>query len=45
MARVGPVRADAPKPPAVVGYEFAGDVEAVGEGVDGVAVGERVLGG
>jgi NADPH:quinone reductase-like Zn-dependent oxidoreductase len=36
---------DAPKPPCVVGYEFAGDVESLGEGVDGFSPGDRVLGG
>jgi NADPH:quinone reductase-like Zn-dependent oxidoreductase len=31
--------------PSVVGYEFAGDVESVGEGVVDLEVGQRVLGG
>jgi NADPH:quinone reductase-like Zn-dependent oxidoreductase len=44
MARVG-VYEDAPKLPSVVGYEFAGDVESVGEGVTEYEVGQRVLGG
>lgn len=44
MARAG-LYPDAPKPPAVVGYEFAGVVEALGEGVSEYAVGDRVLGG
>jgi NADPH:quinone reductase-like Zn-dependent oxidoreductase len=44
LARVG-LYPDAPKPPCVVGYEFAGDVESKGEETDGVAVGDRVIGG
>jgi len=34
---------DAPKPPCVVGYEGAGIVEALGAGVQGWAIGTRVL--
>ncbi len=34
---------DAPKPPCVVGYEGAGIVDAVGEGVDALHEGARVL--
>jgi NADPH:quinone reductase-like Zn-dependent oxidoreductase len=44
MARQG-MYPDAPKLPAVVGYEFAGDVESVGDGVSEVQPGQRVLGG
>jgi NADPH:quinone reductase-like Zn-dependent oxidoreductase len=44
MARVG-LYPDAPKPPCVLGYEVAGTVESVGEGVSGHAVGDRVLAG
>jgi NADPH:quinone reductase-like Zn-dependent oxidoreductase len=42
LARVG-LYQDAPKPPCVVGYEVAGDVDAVGAGVDGFEVGQRVM--
>lgn len=42
MARVG-LYPDAPKIPCVVGYEVAGAVDAVGEGVDPRRAGERVL--
>jgi NADPH:quinone reductase-like Zn-dependent oxidoreductase len=44
MARAG-TYPDAPPVPCVVGYEVAGEVESVGEGVDSVAVGDRVLAG
>jgi NADPH:quinone reductase-like Zn-dependent oxidoreductase len=44
MARIG-LYADAPKPPMVVGYEVAGTIAAVGNGVDASRVGERVMAG
>jgi NADPH:quinone reductase-like Zn-dependent oxidoreductase len=44
LARVG-LYADAPKPPCVVGYEVAGTISAVGDGVDAGRVGERVMAG
>ncbi len=44
MARVG-LYPDAPKPPCVLGYEVAGEVESVGEGVSEFQVGDRVVGG
>jgi NADPH:quinone reductase-like Zn-dependent oxidoreductase len=43
LARVG-LYPDAPKPPCVVGFEVAGDVDALGEGVDGFELGQRVMG-
>jgi NADPH:quinone reductase-like Zn-dependent oxidoreductase len=44
LARVG-LYPDAPKPPCVLGYEVAGDVESVGEGVTEHEVGDRVVAG
>ncbi|MFV2072972.1 MAG: medium chain dehydrogenase/reductase family protein [Thermoanaerobaculales bacterium] len=43
LARMG-LYPDAPKLPAVVGYEVAGIVDGTGEGVDDFADGDRVLG-
>ncbi len=42
MARMG-LYPDAPPMPCVVGYEVAGEVDAVGEGVTEIEVGARVL--
>jgi NADPH:quinone reductase-like Zn-dependent oxidoreductase len=44
LARVG-LYPDAPKPPCVVGYDIAGDVDAVGESVEDLEMGQRVMGG
>jgi NADPH:quinone reductase-like Zn-dependent oxidoreductase len=44
MARLG-LYPDAPKTPCVLGYEVAGEIESVGEGVSGRQVGERVFAG
>jgi NADPH:quinone reductase-like Zn-dependent oxidoreductase len=44
MARMGLYR-DAPKTPCVVGYEVAGTILEMGEGVGGLAPGQRVFAG
>jgi NADPH:quinone reductase-like Zn-dependent oxidoreductase len=44
MARIG-LYPDAPKPPCVLGYEVAGEIESVGDGVSEFQVGDRVVGG
>ena len=44
MARMG-LYADAPKTPCVVGYEVAGTILELGEGVENLAVGQRVFAG
>lgn len=42
MARMG-LYPDAPPTPCVVGYEVAGEIDALGEGVQGIKLGEPVL--
>lgn len=44
MARVG-LYPDAPKPPCVLGYEVAGEVESLGGGVTDHKIGDRVIAG
>jgi NADPH:quinone reductase-like Zn-dependent oxidoreductase len=44
LARVG-LYPDAPKTPCVLGYEVAGEIETVGEGVTDFALGDRVVAG
>jgi synaptic vesicle membrane protein VAT-1 len=44
MARVG-LSPNAPKTPCVLGYEVAGEIETVGEGVGEHEVGDRVIAG
>jgi NADPH:quinone reductase-like Zn-dependent oxidoreductase len=42
LARAG-LYPDAPKPPAVMGYEVAGEIESVGPGSDGFQPGDHVV--
>ena len=42
MARIG-IYPDAPKPPCVVGYEVAGTILELGEGVESFTSGQRVI--
>ncbi len=44
MARVG-FYPDAPKTPCVLGYEVAGEIDAIGSDVVGLTVGQRVMAG
>jgi NADPH:quinone reductase-like Zn-dependent oxidoreductase len=44
LARIG-LYPDAPKPPCVVGYEVAGTILELGDGVSGLTPGQRVLAG
>jgi NADPH:quinone reductase-like Zn-dependent oxidoreductase len=44
LARIG-LYPDGPKPPCVIGYEVAGEVESLGDGVDGISAGDRVMAG
>jgi NADPH:quinone reductase-like Zn-dependent oxidoreductase len=44
MARIG-VYPDAPKPPCIVGYEVAGTITDIGDGVEELTHGQRVLAG
>lgn len=44
MARIG-LYPDAPKPPCIIGYEVAGTIVALGDGVEELTHGQRVIAG
>ena len=44
IREMGPALPISPQPPAVLGMDFAGTIEAVGDGVDGFSAGDEIYG-